>query len=382
MLTLTQKKIVHIYAGTSGAAGLYTHEIYEALKTNFEQKCIVNFYYPFRYGKCFFYRFTELSGINILKKFRYLRYILRYFELIIGLCRAAVLIINFRPGIVNYNLTSQNFVELLFLRFLKRITSARIVLTLHDVVPFSSTYINLNNPHKIRQLFISEADRILVHNNNSICDLLNNFSVDESNVVKHGFPIMDASFMHPISTGSTLKKSTEPYTFMFIGHGRPEKGLDLLVDAWARVLGENNCAQLIIAGNISSETSVFSKISNFSNVIIISNFLSDEEYFLLIKKADCLVLPYKIGTNSGIPSTAFSLGTDVICSSIPMFINNPLIDFDSVFQTESVDSLSEKLISKIKEGLNSKSDFKEALRNYRIEFTREINLVYERMLLN
>ena len=59
------------------------------------------------------------------------------------------------------------------------------------------------------------------------------------------------------------------------------------------------------------------------------------------------MLPYKIGTNSGIPSTAFSLDTDVICSDIPMFSNNTLIPRESLFKAGSVESLSKKMLEKL-----------------------------------
>lgn len=377
---MSGKKILHMYAGTSGAAGLYMHEIYESLNLNFDQRCIVNFYYPFKYGVRYFYKLTELSGINPLKNYKYLRYALRYLELIFGLARSVLYILKFKPDVINYNLTGQNYIELFFLRLIKKFSNARLVLTLHDVIPFSSVYFDVSNSKEARQLFIDEADIILIHNENSFNDLIGNFSIGNSHVLMHDFPIMDAKLLMRNVDISSVSEFDEPYTFLFIGHGRSEKGLDILVDAWVQFFANDTRARLIVAGNISFVSEIYSRLSCFANVLVKSHFVSDDEYFSLIRNSNCLVLPYKTGTNSGIPSTAFSLDTDVICSDIPMFVNNKLIPSESFFYSENVESLSKKMFEKIVNSSRVKNGYKESLNNYRFVFCRDINATYEKII--
>ena len=110
----------------------------------------------------------------------------------------------------------------------------------------------------------------------------------------HKFPIMDAKFMRPNPHNLSVHELGNPYTFLFIGHGRTEKGLDILVDAWFSSFLRDARVRLIIAGNISSESHIFLKLSCLENVDIISHFVSDDHYFSLIEHANCLVLPYKL----------------------------------------------------------------------------------------
>ena len=83
-----QIDILHIYAGTSGAAGLYLDEIHLALNEKYKQEVVVSYNYPFNYGKKWFYRFSDISSIGLKAlKIRKIRYIviagLSFFETLI-----------------------------------------------------------------------------------------------------------------------------------------------------------------------------------------------------------------------------------------------------------------------------------------------------------
>jgi glycosyltransferase involved in cell wall biosynthesis len=251
---------------------------------------------------------------------------------------------------------------------------------MHDVLPFSSDYVNIKKLHEVRQLFINEAEVILIHNKNSFDDLIDNFFIDSSKVLMHNFPIMDAKLFNQNIDILSVSELKEPYIFLFIGHGRPEKGLDILVDAWVRFFSNDTRAGLVVAGNILSVSGICSKLACFNNVLVKSNFVSDEEYFTLIKNSNCLVLPYKTGTNSGIPSTAFSLDTDIICSDIPMFVNNTLIPNESFFHARSVESLATKMLEKLANGCGLSTGYQQTLTNYRVNFCRDINATYNKIV--
>lgn len=375
--------ITHLYFGTAGAAGLYTHRIHEALAQDFEQDCIVNYYFPFPYGRRYFFRFTELSGKNIFSSSKYLRFFVRYLELLTGLLRSTALLARNGSKVVNYNLISQHNVEYLFLRFWKKVLKKRIVITLHDVVPFAPQYKSLFSVKDTKQKIIDLADYILVHNQNSIDDFRLAFKYD-GNIVKHQFPVMDLRDMFgPPPRTRAGRVGAAPYTFLFVGHPRIEKGLDVLVEAWKLIDSERNGCRLIVASNLDKRSSIYADLGSMSNVEVRPTFLSDKMYYELIASADCVLLPYKRGTNSGIPGTVLSLGTKVVCSDIPMFKNNRLVPEHALFETENPEAMAKKMLDIMRldreNGLTG-AELEAEVAVYEDEFKREVVALYRELL--
>jgi glycosyltransferase involved in cell wall biosynthesis len=375
--------ITHLYFGTAGAAGLYTHRIYQALSKEFKQDCIVNYYFPFGYGKQYFFRFTELSGRNFFASWKYLRFFIRYLELIAGLLLSTVLLARNGSKVVNYNLISQHNLEYLFLRFWKRRLKKRIVITLHDVVPFAPQYRSFFSATNVKQKIIDLADYILVHNQNSIDDFHSAFKYN-GKIIAHPFPVMDLRDMFgPSSSACADRSGTDLYRFLFVGHPRVEKGLDVLVEAWRRIEADRNGCKLIVASNIDKRSSIYKDLCSMEHVEILPTFLSDEMYYELISTSDCVILPYKRGTNSGIPGSVLSSGVRVICSDIPMFKNNALIPEDSFFATESPEALAEKMTEIVRADRQRgvvKAELEANVEKYNDRFKAEVISLYRTLL--
>jgi glycosyltransferase involved in cell wall biosynthesis len=375
--------ITHLYFGTAGAAGLYMHRIHQALSNEFEQDCIVNHYFPFDYGRRYFFRFTELSGKNVFNSWRYLRFFIRYLELVAGLLCSTMLLARNGSKLVNYNLISQHNVEYLFLRFWKRYLKKQIMITLHDVVPFAPQYKSFFPAKNTKQKIINLADYILVHNQNSIDDFRSAFHYD-GKIVKHPFPVMDLRDMFGIPSDTHAGSGdAEPYKFLFVGHPRIEKGLDVLVKAWKQIDSSRNGCKLIVASNIDKRAPLYADLSSMENVDILPIFLSDKMYYELIASADCVVLPYKRGTNSGIPGSVLSLGVRVVCSDIPMFKNNTLIPENSFFETENPGAMAAKMLEMLQLDRQRgavKAELEAEVREYEDQFKREVVSLYGALL--
>lgn len=375
--------ITHLYFGTAGAAGLYTHRIHEVLAKDFKQDCIVNYYFPFSYGRRYFFQFTELSGKNVFRSWKYLRFFVRYLELLTGLLRSTALLARNGSKVVNYNLISQHNVEYLFLRFWKRVLKKRIVITLHDVVPFAPQYKSLFSVKDTKQKIIDLADYILVHNQNSIDDFRLAFKYD-GNIVNHPFPVMDLRDMFgPAPDTRAGRVGAGPYTFLFVGHPRIEKGLDVLVKAWKLIDSSRNGCRLIIASNLDKRSSIYADLDSMSNVEIRPTFVSDKMYYELIASSDCVLLPYKRGTNSGIPGTVLSLGTKVICSDIPMFKNNQLVSEHALFETENPEAMAKKMLETMlldRESASIGTELGAEVAEYEDRFRREVVSLYRKLL--
>ena len=364
--------IYHIYWGTAGNAGLYLDEIYKVLeKAGYKQKAFVNYYYPFDYGEKVFYKYTELGHCKV-KRFRGP---IRYLELLWALLRIWVRTIIDKPRVINYSLIGSFRIVNYYLRFSQKVLGCKIVLTCHDVIPFASSNQSDKTEMVIRNKIIGMVDYLLVHNNFSKKTLHEVFAVKKDKIIMHPFPVMDLSKLIRYS-----EKNYSNSDFLFIGHLRREKGVDILLKAWEIVHKECPKATLRVAGNLPSiENLDLKEYKGRTDVEFILQFLTDEEYCGLIKATRYVVLPYKNGTNSGVVSTVLSLNSDVIASDIPMFEQNPLLDKSVLFKSRDVKSLADTMINAYA-SLNERNDAKERVSQYRDSFSKEVLNVYNSII--
>lgn len=360
--------LYHIYAGTQGSAGTYLNEIIEALKEiGIEQRAFVSYYYPFRNAKKCFFRITDLASGRKKTK---LRLYVRYLELICALFYIFIYSLRYRPAFLNYSLNSSYLPEYIFLILLKRFLKVRIILTCHDVIPFENAFLKMSSEIKRRKSLLEKADYLLVHNDNSKNDLIRYYGIDSCKIIEHPFPIMSLRHWAPGKRKKTID-------FLFVGHLRREKGVKILLEAWKMFHKEYPNAVLYIVGNNPKNSGIYPTDFENLNVVFVLNYVSDEEYANYISSAKCVVLPYLRGTNSGIPSSVYSLGTELIASDIPMFKNNPLINRDSLFECGNSDSLVEKMKSAY--ASNERISVAKKLVSYRIFFRNKICEVYSRL---
>ena len=217
---------------------------------------------------------------------------------------------------------------------------------------------------------MEKADYLLVHNDNSKNDLIRYYGIDSCKIIEHPFPIMSLRHWAPGKRKKTID-------FLFVGHLRREKGVKILLEAWKMFHKEYPNAVLYIVGNNPKNSGIYPTDFENLNVVFVLNYVSDEEYANYISSAKCVVLPYLRGTNSGIPSSVYSLGTELIASDIPMFKNNPLINRDSLFECGNSDSLVEKMKSAY--ASNERISVAKKLVSYRIFFRNKICEVYSRL---
>lgn len=363
---MSKNLIFHVYFGTQGSAGLYLDEIYKSLEElNIKQSIFVSYYYPFNYGNKIFFKYTDLIRG---KKKSSLRLSLRYIELIFGLFITFVQILKQRPVVVNYSLISSFLPEYLFLRSIKLFTKSKIIITCHDVYPFHNNFMNKTKEIKRRQMIFDFTDYLLVHNQNSVDDLNKYFTIDSFKILTHFFPIMDLN-----KICKNISKPTYPKCdFLFIGHLRAEKGINILLEAWEKFHSKYPDKYLSIAGNLPVGSAI--DIHKYINMNVQFNikYLTDEEYIQYILSSNCVILPYITGTNSGIVSTVLSLNKNVITSDIPMFKNNPLIKEDNMFNTNNIDSL----VDLMENSLHRTYDTGLEIDKYKQDFKSQLFQVY------
>lgn len=357
--------IYHIYWGTAGNSGLYLDEIYQTLKkAGFEQRAFVNYYYPFDYGEKVFFRYGDVGHSKMTGK---VRRVVQLFEIIWGYIKILLYACKEKPEVVNYSHASKSYMFInWFIRILRKVSGATVVVTCHDVLPFTETTGEMSMRGKIFQ----SADRLLVHTKTASNELVEYFNVDPKTIIIHPFPIMDLSKISKVKNND-IKKDTD---FLFIGHLRKAKGIELLLESWIDFHQQCPDATLKVCGQKLPGT-VFdeNELAKY-NIEFHLHFISDDDYEGFVRSTRYVVLPYLKGTNSGVISTVLSLGTEVITSDLPMFSDNHLVPKDAMFKTGNKDSLVQLLVSKYHDSVKSGV---EALQAYRQKFDEEVINVYE-----
>ena len=99
---------------------------------------------------------------------------------------------------------------------------------------------------------------------------------------------------------------------------RRYKGLDVLLEAWARVRARRP-ATLIVAGDFYEDPAAYRALAAAAGegaVRMLEGYRPDEEVEALFRASDVAVLPYRSGTQSGVTHVAFALGVPVITTDV------------------------------------------------------------------
>ena len=180
-----------------------------------------------------------------------------------------------------------------------------------------------------QELILKESTYFIVHNDHS-----------NTGLQSYGIPIYQFRFplLSPYKIDYYRKNDDKkPVTFLFLGHLRKEKGIEVLINAWDKLENSHKNIQLIIAG--TGPAFYDKKIEKFKSIKRINKYISDSDYFNLIQQCDYGILPYTGGTNSGILSTFTALSKPVVTSDILLFKESKLTTNELVFRSESSDSL-------------------------------------------
>ncbi|MDE5708671.1 MAG: glycosyltransferase [Alistipes sp.] len=109
---------------------------------------------------------------------------------------------------------------------------------------------------------------------------------------------------------------------LFFGLIRDYKGLDLLLDAWAKLRREGRMEgkKLIVAGEFyTPKERYLQQIADSGlqdDVILHDRFIPDAEVKYYFSAADCVVQPYKTATQSGVTQIAYQFCTPMIVTAV------------------------------------------------------------------
>ena len=123
--------------------------------------------------------------------------------------------------------------------------------------------------------------------------------------------------INQIEAQKLLTLSLTKKTILFFGIIRDYKGLDLLIEAFNLL---DDSYQLVIAGEVYGDDRSYHKMIdenvNKKRIYFFNQYIPDEEVHIYFSASDCIVLPYKSGTQSGVAAIAEQFDLPVLTSNV------------------------------------------------------------------
>jgi len=119
---------------------------------------------------------------------------------------------------------------------------------------------------------------------------------------------------------SKLGIKAEDQVLLFFGYVRKYKGLDILLDAFPKILEQHPKTFLLIVGEFYDTPDYYYKIIDKHNinerVKVINQHVPNEEVSKYYQVSDIVILPYKSATQSGILNIAYGFNKPVIVTDV------------------------------------------------------------------
>ena len=237
---------------------------------------------------------------------------------------------------------------------LARIAGGLVVVTAHDVEAFKE---GLSVGPFPRWAYRMSA-AVIAHNQVSRAELIERLKVKDEKVyvIPHGnyagfFP----QTRDRVAAREGLGLSKTGRVLLFFGQIKEVKGLDLLLNALAKVRAAVPDIHLVIAGKVWKDS--FSRYQAEIDRLKLSEavtahirYIPDADVDEYFAAADLVVCPYRRIYQSGVVLMAMSIGTPVLASDIPGMAE--VIEDGStgfLFRSEDIDALAEKLHEVLKD---------------------------------
>lgn len=183
------------------------------------------------------------------------------------------------------------------------------VLTVHDVVPHEGSHWTGHPVHRIvRGLLVSGSDGFIVHGDSLVTLLRETVNVGARPVF---------SIPHGLLCQQTAREALplQP-SVLFFGRVEYYKGLDVLVQAAAKVRAAIPDLKIIVAGRGPHLKPIMDSVGNDDTFEWIPRFIDDAEVPALFARASFVVLPYREASQSGVVPLAFASGRTVLATRV------------------------------------------------------------------
>jgi len=210
--------------------------------------------------------------------------------------------------------------EFWFLRYCRRLGS-RLVCTVHDILPSDTG----EKYARTFQRLYGMMDALICHSETVKEELIARFQIDPDRirVIPHGPFFFDFPRLPASEARGRLGIGGHECLVLWQGIIRPYKGVEFLLDAWARVERAGANARLLIAGTGDAALldAIRRKVEALSlrSVELRFAFAASDEMLAYYQAADVVVYPYKAVTTSGALMTGVTQGRAIIATSLAPF---------------------------------------------------------------
>lgn len=198
---------------------------------------------------------------------------------------------------------------------LKIFSKTKIVFICHNVVEHESNF----TKKILTKIILSRGDYFIVHSSDEKKRLIN--LIGERNIVETYHPTYSEFNFKEISKDTAKEKLNinSEKIILFFGFVRDYKGLKYVIKAMPKILEKIN-VKLLIAGEFWRDKSEYldliNKLHLKKNVIIVDDYISNEEVPHYFYASDIVVLPYTSVTGSGLIQLAYGFNKPVVVSDI------------------------------------------------------------------
>lgn len=236
----------------------------------------------------------------------------------------------------------------------------------HGVISFL-----IREKYKNKILFITE--NVVSHEANAIDKLLTKIGLNsaskflvlsgivgkevkpfskEKKVYRSELPVYDCYKHDDKFDSKKLKREfgfkDDSLVLLFFGYVRKYKGLDILIEAFPKILSENPKAKLMIVGEFYDDPKEYfeliKKLKIEDKVKVLNQFVPNEDVGKYYQAADVVILPYRSATQSGILTVAYGFYKPVIVTDVgglAEFVDEGKTGF--VVQPNSPDAIAEEV---------------------------------------
>jgi len=110
---------------------------------------------------------------------------------------------------------------------------------------------------------------------------------------------------------------------LFFGYVRRYKGLDILLEAFADLVAQDNNLRLLVAGEFYDDPKfyfdIIEKLNIGDKVKVINQYIANEELAKYFQLSEVVVMPYRSGTQSGILNIAYGYNKPAVITDVGGF---------------------------------------------------------------
>lgn len=228
-----------------------------------------------------------------------------------------------KPDVIHFQWMPFPAVDGFFLQWFRKI--ARLVLTVHDTEPFQGS------PSTKFQLIglmsaLERFDHYIVHTQHSKEVLIRQLALPEHRVttIPHGVFTYYRELVSDLGEASQTPQLARKKRILFFGVIKPYKGVDILLEAFARLPGlilKDTILQIVGYPKVPVEPlyALAQRLGIQNRVFWDLRFVEEKEVARYFSKADIVVLPYRRIDQSGVLMVALAFGKPIVASRLGGF---------------------------------------------------------------